>query len=128
METFADYKTEAHNWITLASGEFYPDILADAVVLYEPVLVMLKKLLLISESSQRLLLQIADVPSPWMRIQLCRVFRKYVSPATPVEILKKKRQAQQINEQFGHNYRPIPEVQAAFMSRPLPDEALCAVL
>ena len=29
-------------------------------------------------------------PLTWMRIQLCRVFRKYVSPATPVEMLKKK--------------------------------------
>lgn len=123
METFADYKTEGHNWITLSSGEFYPDILVDAVTLYEPVLVLFRKLLLSSESSQRLLLQIAEIESQWMRIQLCRVFRKYVSPATPVEMLKKKRQAQQINEQFGHNYRPIQEVQAAFMSRPLPDEA-----
>ncbi|MBX3057733.1 MAG: bstEII [Anaerolineae bacterium] len=114
--------------MTLASGEFYPDILADAVALYEPVLILFKKLLLTSESSQRLLLQIAEVESQWMRIQLCRVFRKYVSPATPVEMLKKKRQAQQINEQFGRNFRAIQEVQAAFMSRPLPDEALCAVL
>jgi hypothetical protein len=63
-----------------------------------------------------------------MRIQLSRVFRKYVSPGTPVEMLKKKRQAEQVCAQFGHGFRPIQEVQAAFMSRPLPDEALCAVL
>lgn len=128
LNAFADYREEGHHWITLASGEFYPDILADAVALYEPVLILFKKLLLTSESSQRLLLQIAEVESQWMRIQLCRVFRKYVSPATPVEMLKKKRQAQRINEQFGRDFRPIQEVQAAFMSRPLPDEALCAVL
>ncbi|GIK55355.1 MAG: hypothetical protein BroJett015_10180 [Chloroflexota bacterium] len=128
LNSFADYREEGHHWITLASGEFYPDILADAVALYEPVLVLFKKLLLTSESSQRLLLQIAEVESQWMRIQLCRVFRKYVSPATPVEMLKKKRQAQQINAQFGWDFRAIQEVQAAFMSRPLPDEALCAIL
>ena len=28
--SFADYKPDAENWITLASGEFYPDILVDA--------------------------------------------------------------------------------------------------
>jgi len=125
---FADYKAEGHNWITLATGEYYPDILEDAVALYEPVLVMFKKLLLTSESSSRFFLQISEVRQTWMRIQLCRVFRKYVSPATPVEMLKKKTKAQQICDQFGHQFRPIQEVPAAFMSRPLPDEALCAVL
>ena len=125
---FSDYKAEGHNWITLATGDFYPDILEDAVALYQPVLVMFKKLLLTSESSTRFFMQIAEVKQPWMRIQLCRVFRKYVSPTTPVEMLKKKTKAKEICEQFGHTFRPIQQVQAAFMSRPLPDEALCAVL
>lgn len=36
---FSDYKSEAEAWITLATGEYYPDILTDACHLYEPVLV-----------------------------------------------------------------------------------------
>jgi hypothetical protein len=128
LEKFKDYKAEGHNWITLASGEFYPDILEDAVTLYEPVLVTFKKLLQSSESSKMLFMNISEAKPPWMRIQLCRVFRKYVSPSTPVEMLKKKTKAAEICEQFGDGFRPIPEVQKAFMSRPLPDEALCAVL
>jgi hypothetical protein len=127
-KTFTDYKAEGHNWITLATGEFYPDILEDAVALYEPVLVMFKKLLLTSESSTRLFLEISEVQQQWMRIQLCRVFRKYVSPSTPVEMLKKKTKAQEICDQFGQQFRPIQEVHSAFISRPLPDEALCAIL
>ena len=63
-----------------------------------------------------------------MRIQLARVFRKYVSPDTPVELLKKKSSAQKICDDFQHRFRKINEVQKAFDSRPLPDEALCAVL
>ena len=90
MTSFLDYKNEGHNWITLSTGEFYPDILEDATVLYEPVLKAFKRLLLSSESSTRLFLQIVDVGQPWMRIQLCRVFRKYVSPVTPVEMLKRE--------------------------------------
>ncbi|HFQ94804.1 MAG TPA: bstEII, partial [Anaerolineae bacterium] len=43
-------------------------------------------------------------------------------------MLKKKTKAQQICDQFGRRFRPIQEVQAAFMSRPLPDEAICALL
>lgn len=128
MTAFSDYRDERHNWITLSTGEFYPDILEDATALYEPVLTTFKRLLLSSESSTRLFLRIVDVGQPWMRIQLCRVFRKYVSPATPVEMLKRKTKAQETCDRFGHQFRPIQEVQSAFMSRPLPDEALCAVL
>ena len=63
-----------------------------------------------------------------MRIQLARVFRKYVSPNTPVEMLKKKSSCEQIIKHFGKEFRPVQEVQKAYAMRPIPDEALCAVL
>jgi hypothetical protein len=125
---FADYKADARNWITLATGEYYPDILEGACELYKPVLVLFGQLLKSSESSNRLFLQIAEQTDGWMRVQLARVFRKYVSPETPVEMLKQKSKAQKICDEFGKGFRPIQKVQAAFLSRPLPDEALCAVL
>ena len=34
MSSFRDYKQEGHNWITLSTGEYYPDILPDACELY----------------------------------------------------------------------------------------------
>ena len=127
-KSFADFKLEAANWITLATGEYYPDILKDACELYKPVLVLFGQLLKTSESSIRLFMQIAEQTDGWMRVQLARVFRKYVSPETPVEMLKKKTQAEQICREFGKGFRPVQKVQAAFASRPIPDEALCAVL
>ena len=127
-KTFADYKADARNWITLATGEHYPDILKDACELYKPVLIRFGQLLKSSESSIRLFLQIAEQPDGAMRVQLARVFRKYVSPETPVEMLKHKSKAATICDQFGKGFRPIQRVQAAFESRPMPDEALCAVL
>jgi hypothetical protein len=127
-KSFADYQAEGHNWITLASGDYYPDILKEATELYKPVLVLFGQLLRTSESSARLFIQITEIPDGWMRIQLARVFRKYVSPETPVEMLKKKSQAHEIIERFGNRFRPVQEVQAAYLSRPLPDEALCAIL
>lgn len=126
--SFAAYEPDARNWITLVTGEYYPDILKDARELYEPVLRRFGQLLRESESSVRLLTTIADISPQWMRIQLARVFRKYVSPETPVEMLRKKRQAAKIAQDFGTTFRPIPEVQSAFESRPMPDEALCALL
>ncbi len=128
VKSFADYKSEGHNWITLATGEYYPDILKDACELYKPVLVMFGQMLKSSESSTRLFMTLSEVTDGWMRVQLARVFRKYVSPEIPVEMLKKKTKAQEICDRFGKGFRPIHAVQAAFMSRPLPDEALCAVL
>ena len=73
-------------------------------------------------------MNIASVPNQWMRTQLCRVFRKYVSPETPVEMLKKNTKAKQICMEFGNGFRPIHVVQDKFDSRPFPDEAICAVL
>lgn len=90
-KAFSDYKAEGHDWITLSSGEYYPDILPLATALYEPVLVMFGQLMEESHSSVDLFLKISAVSQTWMRIQLARVFRKYVSPETPVEMLKQKR-------------------------------------
>lgn len=129
MRKFRDFKPdERRNYITLSSGEFYPDILEDACRFYTPVLETFSEILCRSESSAALLMNIASIPNQWMRTQLCRVFRKYVSPETPVEMLKKSRRVKQICSEFGDGFRPIYTVQEKFESRPMPDEALCAVL
>ena len=125
---FSSCKNEAHNWITLSPGEYYPDILPLACELYSPVLVTFGQLLEGSYSSEDLLLKISELKPQWMRIQVCRVFRKYVSPETPVEMLKKKSAAKSICENFGKGFRHIVEVQKRFKSRPIPDEAICAIL
>lgn len=127
-KTFADYKDEAHLWITLSTGEYYPDVLPLACELYKPVLITFGQLLKSAHSSIDLFIAINEIKSQWMRIQLCRVFKKYVSPETPVEMLKKKTAAKNICEQFGQSFRNISEVQRHFENRPMPDEALCAIL
>lgn len=129
MKNFRDYPpAERRNYITLSSGEYYPDILKDACTLYAPVLHTFSKLLRESGSSVALFKTIAQEPSIWMRTQLCRVFKKYVSPDTPVEMLKKSKQADKICKDFGDGFRTINIVQERFDSRPIPDEAICAIL
>ncbi|MHB1675150.1 MAG: hypothetical protein ACYCSP_12970 [Acidobacteriaceae bacterium] len=127
-KTFGDYKATAHLWITLSTGEYYPDILPLACELYKPVLVVFADLLQRAHSSTDLLMTISEIREQWMRIQLARVFKKYVSPETPVEMLKVKRNASKICDHFGKGFREIPIVQERFTERPIPDEALCAVL
>lgn len=127
-KSFAGYKEEGYLWITLAKGEYYPDYLSDASDLYKPVQEMFGQLVRSSASSEQLFLDIQAIPEQAMRVQLSRVFRKYVSPEIPVEMTKVKSKANVIIERFGAGFRPIQEVQKAFMSRPIPDETLAALL
>ncbi len=127
-KSFRDYSDEGHLWITLSTGEYYPDILTFACELYKPVLITFGQMLKSAHSSTDLFMAITQTQPQWTRIQLCRVFRKYVSPETPVEMLKKKSAAKNICDRFGKGFRRITEVQNLFESRPMPDEALCAVL
>ena len=127
-KTFADYWTDAENWITLATGEYYPDILESACDLYMPVIATFGRLLRESYSARHLFAQISDHGHRWMRVQLCRVFKRYVSPATPVEMLKVKKNREKILATFSADFRPIQVVQAKFNARPQRDEALCALL
>ena len=128
QNTFADYKKEASNWITLAGGEYYPDILKDACNLYKPVLVLFGQLIKSSESSSRLFLEITNVAEPWMRVQLFRIFKRYVCPVLSVEMTKRKNKAVDFEKEFSSKFRPINEVQKAFSSRPIKDEVICALL
>jgi hypothetical protein len=125
---FRDYKSEAEVWITLATGEYYPDILSDACRLYEPVLIEFGRLLRASHSSTFLFMSIMETRGQWMRDQLCRVFKRYVSPQTPVEMLKRKNHTANVCAHFGDAFRNVVEVHQKFESRPMPDEALCALL
>ena len=127
-KSFADYQTEKEVWITLSAGQYYPDVLPLACELYKPVLVTFGQLLRSSHSSSDLYMAITDTQPQWMRIQLCRVFRKYVSPDTPVEMLKRKSEAKKICDRFGDRFRAVTDVQKHFQARPMPDEALCAIL
>jgi hypothetical protein len=127
-KSFGDYRDEGHLWVTLSTGEYYPDVLPLACELYKPVLVTFGQMLKSAHSSTGLFMAIAETRPQWMRVQLCRVFRKYVSPETPVEMLKKKSMAKSICDRFGKGFRRIIEVQERFQSRPMPDEAICAIL
>ncbi len=127
-QSFRSYKDEAERWVTLASGDFYPDNLQAACRLYEPVLVEFGRLVKNSKSSSSLLSSIMDTPDQWMRTQLCRVFKRYVSPQTPVEMLKRKKDVAKIVANFGEGFRNIVDVQQIFAARPMPDESICALL
>lgn len=126
--SFGEYKADSATWITLVTGEYYPDVLVPACQLYQPIITIFGQLLEEAHSSTNLFQLISETRPQWTRIQLARIFRKYVSPETPVEMLKKKAFVNKICEEFGPRFRNIAETHRQFNSRPIPDEALCAVL
>ena len=127
-QSFADRKDAGTAWVTLSTGEYYPDVLIPACELYQPVITLFGQLLKEAHSSTDLLQSIAAIRTQWTRVQLARIFRKYISPETPVEMLKRKSSTDKICEEFGPRFRSIVEAQKRFVERPVPDEALCAVL
>lgn len=124
---FAAYKSVGHEWITIMETEFYPDSLALAIVTYGAPIERFTKLVGEASDSQDLLRRISEEPNP-MRTQLLRIFRKYVSPDTPVEMLKHKTKVNAIISNFGSRFRDLAEVNENLASRPDPDEAIVAVL
>ena len=123
-----DYTPRASEQITFVEGEFYPDVLDAASELYTPVLQRFGELLGQARDSCDLLTLINRVTKTKQRVQLLRVFRKYVSPDTSVEMLKKKSAVPTICKEFGGRFRKIALVRQAWARRPCPDEAIIAVL
>ncbi|PIG91310.1 hypothetical protein [Gloeocapsopsis sp. IPPAS B-1203] len=127
MISFSDYKSKASQYITFIDSEFYPDYLDEARTIYSSVIEQFAELASMASSASDLLTSIAEKPNP-SRTQLLRVFRKYVSPDTSVEMLKVKKKIPSIIENYGHRFRTIEEVRVNLASRPNPDEALMAIL
>lgn len=127
MKSLAEYTATQAKWITIIGSEYYPDYLEEATLFYKKHLAEFGKLLDAADSSEGLLLSITEVSNP-ARTQLLRIFRKYVSPDTSVEMLKRKGRIPDIIRDFGSRFRPIDEVKTLFRSRHHPDEALIAVL
>ncbi|WP_254174657.1 hypothetical protein [Planktothrix pseudagardhii] len=127
MVSFAEYKTRNSQYITFIDSEFYPDYLDEATMIYGSVIEQFANLANTANSSADLLLRITEIPNP-SKTQLLRVFRKYVSPDTSVEMLKVKKKISQIIENYGNRFRKIEDVKEKLATRPTPDEALIAIL
>jgi hypothetical protein len=127
LTSFSDYKNRASQYITFIDSKFYPDYLDEARTIYSSVIEQFVELADMASSSPDLLTSIAEKPNP-SRTQLLRVFRKYISPDTSVEMLKVKKKIPSIIEDYGHRFRDIDEVRSNLASRPNPDEALMAIL
>jgi hypothetical protein len=124
---FGEYRDEARRWITIFDTEFYPDTLEAALAKYGPVLGAFAQRAEEAPNSADLLRDIQAAPKE-VRGQLLRVFRKYVSPDTSVEMLKRVRKTEELIEDFGDRFRPIEQVRLNLAERPSPDEALIALL
>jgi hypothetical protein len=124
---FGAYRPTGSDWITIFDTEFFPDALEAARARYGPVLSAFEELAGEAADSADLLRRIQRQPKE-VRGQLLRVFRKYISPDTSVEMLKRVRRTEEAIENFGDRFRSIEEVRRHLGERPTPDEALIAIL
>ncbi len=123
---FRGYKSRAADFVTSQERPFYPDYLVDAIALYRHVFERFGELCHEAKTSVDLLERVhAEVGE--MRIQLLRMFRKYVSPQTSVEMLKVKAKMPEVVRRFGGTFRGLAEVRSGLGERPALDEALAAV-
>jgi len=127
MVRFADFEAEGARWITVVESDFYPDYLEDAKSYYVRFIDTFREEAERSSSSAELLRNLSAYRGS-DSTQLMRIFRKYVSPSTSVEMLKRKRKIDQVIGDFGPAFRPLDEVREALGSRPASDEVLSALL
>ena len=126
-KTFRVLQEEGPKWITVISSEYYPDTLEAAKEYYRPALEKFRSLIDKVSTSEELYKEI-NKEKGWMHIQLHRIFRKYVSPGTSVEMLKVKSKEKMVLRDFSYQFRSLDIVKEVFSRRPFPDEALAAVL
>lgn len=127
MNSFSSYKADAFKWITIFDSAFYPDYLDEAKMLYQEPLNCFIELVNKAENSVDLLQMIIEEPNP-LRNQVLKIFRRYVSPDTPVEMIKVKNKIPNIIKDFGDRFRDLEDVRKNLNGRPVPDEVLMALL
>ena len=126
-DAFGDFEASPHKWITIFDSEFYPDTLSAARAYFEPIVARFGVLLATADGADALLRTIQQEPKE-RRVQLLRVFRRYISPDTSVEMLKRIRKTDEVITEFGDRFRDVETTRQEFAARPAPDETLMALL
>jgi hypothetical protein len=106
VPAFADYRAEKWKWITPFDVGFYPDHFPSALKHYTPTINRFRQLASRALTSADLLRLIQKEPSAG-RIQLLRIFRRFVSPITSVEMLKRVGDTDNICTAFAPLFRDI---------------------
>lgn len=127
MPSFRDYEEKAEEWITPVESGYFPNHIEIAEEKYEPIINKFERLLRRSKSSVHLF-KLINKESGKERVQLLRIFRRYISPDTSVEMLKVKKKEDMIIRRFGDNFRDIESVKRIFRDQCEPDRALIALL
>lgn len=126
MKKLQDYSSLKAQCITFVDSEFFPDYLPVARTLYQDIYTQFIRLATSASSSEALLRAISGVKQN--RIQLLRIFRKFTSPDTSVEMLKRQCDIEHICSEFGHRFRPIEKVVSALKKQGPSDDVLFALL
>lgn len=127
MTSLSDYTDNKEKYITTFGSEFYPDTLDAARAAYESIYNRFCDIVNEAHDSIDLFNRINDI-SGNIRVQLMRIFNRYVSPNTSVEMLKRKSKSEEVINGFSHEFRPLVDVQKKISESPNPNLPLYALL
>ncbi|HEM2812675.1 TPA: hypothetical protein U0634_002077 [Streptococcus suis] len=125
---FIDYISNSEKYITFVENDFYPDYLTEAADIYREPLSFFRKLVFNSTNSSNLLENIAEIKDQKLRTQILRIFRKYVSPDTSVEMLKRKSKIPEIISEFSYKFRDLEKIKEIIYGENEIDPVLVALL
>ncbi len=126
MATFAEMEAEKWMWITAYDKKFYPDHFTEAVRFYQPYIDHFRDQAESARSSADLLRRIQSVRQPG-RTQMLRIFSRYVSLITSVQMLNVIGNTESVIATFGPGFREIGKVRAN-INRLEYDDVLAALL
>jgi len=106
MPTFAESEPDRFKWITSYDRKFYPDHFDVALSYYQRHIDRFRELAEKASDSVRLYRDIMKATEP-DRTQMLRIFTRYVSPKTSVEMLKRVGKMDETIRNFRKEFRTI---------------------
>lgn len=109
MKFLSDYESTVWSQITFVDSPFYPDYMEAVEIAYSEAFDTFWNLVKQSVDSANLLRSIMTEKGG-LRMNLLKLFRRFVSPDTSVEMLKKVSNTENIIKEYGYRFRTVEEL------------------
>ncbi|MFP7696587.1 hypothetical protein [Trueperella sp. LYQ143] len=109
MKSLRDYENSFWSQITFVDSPFYPDYMEAVEIAYKEAFDSFWELVTETEDAATLLRRIMKEKGG-LRMNLLKLFRRFVSPDTSVEMLKKVSNTENIIREYGYRFRSTADL------------------
>lgn len=111
METkISDYQENLYRYITVIKNGLYPEIMESLEIKYRDAFDEFYRLVDMNDDSVQLYRDIMNIESEKLRVNVLKIFRRMISPNTPVEMMRKKTKIEKTIESQQEYFRPLMEL------------------